>query len=126
MSRVLLPWIVSMASLAPGFRNAAFASAFADMGGGNAPDENGEIAGGFFSSVPLTQAAMPLAVAMLEFLKPAGVRPGCYHRRGGKRPAEPADGDLKPRPWTIDADGAGHTYAAEQAEEQAASGFEAT
>ena len=117
MFRVLLPWIVSMASLAPSFCNAAVASPFADMGGGNAPDENGEIAGGFFSNVPLTQAAMPLAVAMPQSLKPTRVRPGCCHRRGGKRPTEPANGDLKPWPRTIDAHGAGSTYAAEQAAE---------
>ena len=37
----------------------------------------------------------------------------------------PRTGDLKPWPWTIDANGAGYAYATEQAAEQAAAGFEA-
>jgi Transglycosylase SLT domain len=135
--RLSLLWVVSMRSLAP-------ASAFADMGGGNALGENGGIAGGFFSSAPMTQAAMPLSAAMPQSLKPAGGPDLCGPAIAGASASHnlpaglldaiavvesgrlnPRTGDLKPWPWTIDANGAGYAYATEQAAEQAASGFEA-
>lgn len=121
-------WVVSVAFLAP-------ASAFADRGGGNALVENGGIAGGFFSSAPMAQAAMPLPAGGPDLCGPAiagasashDLPPGLLNAiavvESGR--LNPRTGDLKPWPWTIDANGAGYAYATEQAAEQAAAGFEA-
>jgi len=135
--RLSLLWVVSMRSLAPPF-------AYADMGGGNALGENGGIAGGFFSSAPMAQAAMPLPAAMPQSLKPEAGPDLCGPAIAGASASHslpaglleaiavvesgrlnPRTGELKPWPWTIDANGAGYAYATEQAAEQAASGFEA-
>ena len=118
--RLSLLWVVSAGSLAP-------ASAFADMGDGNALGENGGIAGGFFSSAPMTPAAMPLplpaggpdlcgpaiAGASASHDLPAGLLDAIAVVESGR--LNPRTRDLKPWPWTIDANGAGYTYATEQA-----------
>lgn len=128
--KLSLLWVVSAGSLAPAF-------AFADMGDGNALGENGGIAGGFFSSAPMRPAAMPLplpaggpdlcgpaiAGASASHDLPAGLLDAIAVVESGR--LNPRTGDLKPWPWTIDANGAGYTYATEQAAEQAAAGFEA-
>ena len=127
--RLSLLWVVSAGSLAPAF-------AFADMGDGNALGENGGIAGGFFSSAPMTPAAVPLplpaggpdlcgpaiAGASASHDLPAGLLDAITVVESGR--LNPRTGDLKPWPWTIDANGAGYAYATEQAAEQAGGVFE--
>jgi hypothetical protein len=130
------------------------APAFADTGGSDSLLNSGAIAGGLFTADPLAPAKPPTALspvigpvqtAMPEPLPanpgpdlcgPAVARASASHNlppgllnaiamvESGR--LNPRTGNIKPWPWTIDANGTGYMYATEQAAEQAAASFEAS
>ncbi len=147
-SEVFLPWIVAsgLVMLLPAARAGFCPTAIADA---NMMPAQGAIPGSFFTGDPVipppvwptrpvpapAPAAMPVegadqdlcgpAVASASTSQnlPAGLLNAIAIVESGR--LNPQTGNLKPWPWTIDANGAGYRYPTEQAAEQAASGFEA-